>query len=182
MTRRAMIAILALIYAAVVLPVPAANAACGADGCPPVRIAGVDHALAGLVPAFLEAWAADAGATLRREGRLLTLTAPLGPQAYDLAQPAAGDGIALLLAGRADLVLSNRAIAPEEAEILLPGGREALRANGLERVVALDPMAVVAAPRVGVRVLPQEALTGLLSGQLATWDALGGQSLPVLPI
>lgn len=78
-------------------------------------------------------------------------------------------GVAALLDGSADLCLASRELPPAEQELFT---RQGLTLWRLE--VGRDGVAIAVHASNPVRELSLEQLRGLLSGQLANWEAVGG--------
>lgn len=175
------------------IAVPAAAVRCAGAACPPpdriagtVRVAGTPRLLARLMPELIDAYGLQIDTDLQRSGlaggsTLFRLTSYEGLLVLDaeLAPHAPAAALAEVAAGRAGLAVVPRRAAPAEARAILPGGHAALARAGLERVLALDALAVVAGASVPMEALSREDLARLLGGEVRNWSALGGPDRPV---
>ena len=152
------------------LTLAAAAVACEGAACPdmPVfRLVG-DPALTDvLVPALIEAFAARAGHRLSREGGAFVLAA--GPRdaperlRVEVVRSTSEAGLAALADGPAQAALSIR---PPRAE-------------GPQRVLALDALVPVVSPRNPLRALSPREVAALFAGEVADWGEVGGTPGPV---
>ncbi|MEO0913950.1 MAG: substrate-binding domain-containing protein, partial [Pseudomonadota bacterium] len=89
------------------------------------------------------------------------------------------EGLADLIAGEADLAIVTRPMTEAEAAALMPGGLSALRAAGLESILATDGMVVVTDASVGVMSIRLEDVARIFAGEIQNWAAIGGPDLPI---
>ena len=90
----------------------------------------------------------------------------------DVAAHGSGTGFAALNAGQADVVASSRPIKDRELVELERLGD--LKSPDAEQVIAIDGLAIILHPRNPLTTLNTEQLAQVFSGQIQTWEALGG--------
>ena len=158
--------------------VDAARVVCEGD-CPEaglarVVISGDAAAARDLVPVLMEAFAADAGLSVRREEARGVLSRD-GRPVLEVALRARGteEGFADLLAGEADMVLARRPVRPLEAALARDAGLGDLTDPLRVRVLADGALAAVVAPESPVRSLTLPQLAAIFAGALGDWSELG---------
>lgn len=170
------------------LTLDASGVNCAGPGCPDldafvaeVTVSGAESMGAVLMPALVEAFAAERGLTADhgpRDALGFTYTIS-GGGGRVLARigfrlTTTDEGFADLLAGEADLAMAAREVGPEE----LARGREAgigsLSAPAQSRIVAYDAFVVAVAPDNPLVAVAPETLAQVLAGQITDWGALGG--------
>ncbi|MHA3977688.1 PstS family phosphate ABC transporter substrate-binding protein [Halovulum sp. GXIMD14794] len=175
------------------LTFPADEVTCVGDACPQVnevassfRIAGGVVAQRGLVPELLDAYSLGVDTDISRgttaDGNVLyQLLSFEGESVVDveLVERDAAAAFGELAAGTATLVFSNRRATEDEAAALTGRDSAAVGRLGLERVLALDGIAVTIGAQAGVDSLSTEDLLGILSGEIGNWSTLGGPDLPI---
>lgn len=175
------------------LTVAAEGVSCAGPGCPDLasfvaeaRIAGAATVAEGLLPALLAGFGESRGMTLSGPTTsgadiLYTLTRrDGGTAARFIVTPGTSDtGLLALLNGDTDLALSLRPAS--EAE------RRADRATAPDdpalirrvRVIGLDALVPIVAPRNPVRALSLPQLAQIMVGDIDNWRDLGGPDAPV---
>ena len=88
-----------------------------------------------------------------------------------------GTGFSALKAGEADLVAASRTITDHELVQLDPLGD--LKSPEAEHVIAIDGLAIIVHPDNPLNQLNTEQVAQIFSGQLSTWEALGGVGGPI---
>lgn len=153
---------------------------CTGPGCPQsefpvarVTISGAGAATGLLLPPLIRAFAGREGLALRMrrvapDERVYGLWAAQGRSLLLELTLREGDspdqGIGDLLAGRADLALSDRLPQPDETARMLAAGLGDFRSPGSVRVLALDPVVPVVSARSPLRDLPLDRLAQVLAG------------------
>ncbi len=176
------------------LSVDAGGVTCTGPGCPlltdfvaELSIVGSDDMAQRLMPALIESFALRNGFALRREAL------PDGAQIFALRRSDDGvlvgrfrlmpsttaQGLAQLAETEADLIMARRPIRTSEAEALIAAGLDDLRADPRGRVIALDALVPVVAPRNPVTALSMTDLRAILTGEITTWAELGGPDAPI---
>ncbi len=89
-------------------------------------------------------------------------------------------GFQSLLAGAADIGMASRRINAKEDEALRLAGLGDLQATGAENVIALDGVAVIVNPANPVNALTLAQIAGIFSGQVRSWEEVGGKPGPIL--
>lgn len=145
-----------------------------------LRIQGSNTIGANLGPALVTAMLAEQGlhnihsvpATPPNEHRIIGTNAQGQQIRVDVAAHGSGTGFSALKAGEADLVAASRAITDHELVQLDPLGD--LKGPDAEHVIAIDGLAIIVHPDNPLNQLNTEQLAQIFSGQLTTWEALGG--------
>lgn len=91
----------------------------------------------------------------------------------EVAAHGSSTGFAALKIGDADLAASSRPINERELNNLQTLGD--LKSREAEQVIAIDGVAVIVHPDNPIRQLDTGQLAKLFSGELTTWDSLGGK-------
>ncbi len=189
-----------------VVSVLADSVNCTGAGCPPaldeapapsaepdaadiatVAMSGADIIVERLLPDVLDYYSRNLAAELTRggsdnDGWRYTLRPTEGePTEIFALSDGSERGIADLIAGRTDLALVSRPMTEGEAQQLVPEGLKALRAAGLESVLATDGLVVVADPSVGVTEIELEDVARVFAGDIRNWRDLGGPDVPITP-
>ncbi len=170
------------------LTVDGLGVTCTGPGCPDLEAFVAEVTLSGaeamgsvLMPALLEAFAAQRGLRAAREIR-----DPLGftyilsdPEARPLARldfrlTTTDEGFADLVADEADVAMAAREIRPPEVALGREAGLGTLSAPRQGRIVALDAFTAVVAPENPVTRISMEVLAAALDGQIENWGPLGG--------
>ncbi len=86
-----------------------------------------------------------------------------------------GAGVRALVRGRAEICAASRPLAPEEVQALF----ERHQTLGVRFLCALDALSVYVHPDNPVTDLSLEQLRAVFSGEVTSWDQLGGPSLPI---
>lgn len=154
------------------------------DGTPEAfAIQGSNTIGARLMPALIEAFAGSVGAkavTLvgsQPEEVEIRLQTETGGTLASIRVHSHGSGTAIpgLISGQALLGMLSRPIDGKEVEALAAAGIPDLRATSSEHVLALDGVLVLSAPGNPVRSLSMEQVSGIFSGAITDWAAVGGQ-------
>ncbi len=95
----------------------------------------------------------------------------------DVAAHGSGTGFSALKAGQADLVASSRPIKDRELVELEALGD--LKSPGAEQVIAIDGLAIILHPNNPLNQLNTEQLAKVFSGEINTWEMLGGIGGPI---
>lgn len=136
-----------------------------------------------LMPALIEAFAGSIGAkavTLvgsQPEEVEIRLQSDAGATLASIRVHSHGSGTAIpgLISGNALLGMLSRPIDGKEIEALKAAGIPDLRATSNEHVLALDGVLVLSAPGNPVKSLSMEQVSGIFSGAITDWAAVGGQ-------
>ena len=86
-----------------------------------------------------------------------------------------GTGIAALINGTVDIANASREMKPEEIEAAGARG-----ASPVQFVVARDAIAVVVHPSNPVNRLTFEQISGVYTGKITNWRAVGGEDRPIV--
>ena len=86
-----------------------------------------------------------------------------------------GTGIAALISGTCDIAESSRALA--DKEINQARGRGV---SPVQRIVALDGLAVVVNPKNPVKNLTFDQLRDIFMGNIDNWQTVGGKNIPIV--
>ncbi|MBT2374537.1 substrate-binding domain-containing protein [Pseudomonas fluorescens] len=92
--------------------------------------------------------------------------------AIEVAAHGSSTGFAALKNLSADLAASSRPIKDSELVELEPLGD--LKSPGAEQVIAIDGLAIILHPHNPLNTLNTEQLAQVFSGEVTTWEALGG--------
>lgn len=150
------------------------------EGVAALRIQGSNTIGAALGPALVEGLLQTQGflnihvvpAVHSNEQRIVGETAD-GRQVFvEVAAHGSGTGFTALKAGTADLAASSRRIKDNELIELAALGD--LKSPGAEQVIAIDGVAVILHPANPLHQLNTEQLARIFSGQIHTWEELGG--------
>lgn len=136
-----------------------------------------------LMPALIEAFAGSIGATAvtlvgsQQEEVEVRLQTETGGTLASIRVHSHGSGTAIpgLISGQALLGMLSRSIDDKEVEALKAAGIPDLRATPNEHVLALDGVLVLSAPGNPVKSLSMEQVSGIFSGAITDWAAVGGQ-------
>jgi len=166
---------------------------CAGPGCPDLASYVAEFAISGsrtigesLMPALIEAFAAQMGYDIRRRVRSDTsFEYTLASEGKDLARigfrvTSSDEGFADLLANEADISLSMREIRKPEADLGRDAGLGNLDALGRSRVLALDGIVPIISPLNPVQSISLENVMRLFAGQISNWSELGGVDAPVV--
>ncbi|MEX5728021.1 phosphate transport system substrate-binding protein [Rhodovulum iodosum] len=134
-----------------------------------------------LMPALVEAYAAERGLTMRRrvEDAAHFTYALRDAEGATVARirfraTTTDEGFADLLAGEADLVMAARPASPTELALARDAGLGDLADPARRRVVALDAVVPVVARDNPVTEIDEASLRAVLTGEITDWGALGG--------
>ncbi|WP_371224757.1 substrate-binding domain-containing protein [Roseovarius sp. 2305UL8-3] len=89
------------------------------------------------------------------------------------------EGFADLLANEADIVMSLREVHTDENARAREAGLGDLTDKGRSRVLALDALVPVVSPTNPIQGITTPQLAQVLSGEIDSWDALGGPDAPI---
>ncbi len=170
------------------LTVDALGVNCKGPGCPDleafvaeVTLSGAEAMGAVLMPALLEAFAAQRGLKAAREIRdALGFTYSIADaEGRVLARvgfrlTTTDEGFADLVAGEADLAMAAREVRPAELALAREAGIGTLSASAQSRVVAYDAYVAAVAPANPLPAISPEDLGRALTGEIADWGDLGG--------
>lgn len=171
------------------LTVDGMGVTCEGPGCPDleayvaeVMISGSEAMGEVLIPALLEAFAAQRGLRAAREirderGFTYSITDPdgriLARMQFNLSTT--DEGFADLFTGEADIALAVREVRTDEVGL----GREAeigvLSSPEQSRIIAFDAFVVAVAPDNPLRWVSPEAIARVLAGEITEWGPLGGR-------
>ncbi len=175
------------------LTFPADEVSCVGDACPDVneitsafRVAGGALVQRLLVPELLDAYSLGVDTDISRGtsasgNTLYELLSFEGESVVDveLVERDTATAFAEMAAGDANLVFSHRPATDAEAKAIAGGDRSALQRLGLERILALDAIAVTTGTQAGVDTLSVDQLVSILTGEVRNWSQLGGADLPI---
>ncbi len=166
---------------------------CNGPGCPDLESYVAEFSIAGsrtigetLMPALIEAFAADKGYAISRKARSDTeFTYVLAENGKDVARvgfrvTSSDEGFADLLANEADISLSMREIRMEETALGKDAGLGNLGAPGRSRVLALDGIVPIVSPLNPVKNISLENIMRIFAGQISNWSELGGVDAPMV--
>ena len=150
-----------------------------------LRIQGSNTIGANLGPALVQAMLAQQGlhdihsvpASPPNEHSIVGTDASGQQVRVDVAAHGSGTGFAALKAGKADLVASSRPIKDRELVELEALGD--LKSPDAEQIIAIDGLAIILHPGNPLNQLNTEQLAQIFSGQISTWEALGGITGPI---
>ena len=145
-----------------------------------LRIQGSNTMGANLGPALVAAMLAAHGvrdihsvpAATPNEHTLMGTDAQGQPVRVDVAAHGSGTGFTALNDEHADVVASSRPIKDRELVELERLGD--LKSPEAEQVIAIDGVAIIVHPRNPLTTLNTEQLAQVFSGNIQTWEALGG--------
>ncbi|NWA03027.1 substrate-binding domain-containing protein [Pseudomonas gingeri] len=150
-----------------------------------LRIQGSNTIGASLVPALVKGWLEEQGlrgvhdvATGKdNEQRLLATTAQGRKVRVDVAAHGSSTGFTALKTGTADLAAASRPI--KESERLALENLGDLKSPEAEQVIAIDGVAIILHPQNPLNQLDTEQLAKIFSGEVKTWEELGGIGGPI---
>lgn len=150
-----------------------------------LRIQGSNTIGANLGPALVQAMLAQQGlhdihsvpASPPNEHSIVGTDASGQQVRVDVAAHGSGTGFAALKAGKADLIASSRPIKDRELVELEALGD--LKSPDAEQIIAIDGLAIILHPGNPLNQLNTEQLAQIFSGQISTWEALGGIAGPI---
>jgi len=150
-----------------------------------LRIQGSNTIGANLGPALVQAMLAQQGlhdihsvpASPPNEHSIVGTDASGQQVRVDVAAHGSGTGFAALKAGKADLIASSRPIKDRELVELEALGD--LKSPDAEQIIAIDGLAIILHPGNPLNQLNTEQLAQIFSGQISTWEALGGITGPI---
>lgn len=150
-----------------------------------LRIQGSNTIGANLGPALVKAMLAQQGlhdihsvpASPPNEHSIVGTDASGQQVRVDVAAHGSGTGFAALKAGKADLIASSRPIKDRELVELEALGD--LKSPQAEQIIAIDGLAIILHPGNPLNQLNTEQLAQIFSGQISTWQALGGITGPI---
>ncbi|WP_339547779.1 phosphate ABC transporter substrate-binding/OmpA family protein [Pseudomonas sp. RA_35y_Pfl2_P32] len=111
------------------------------------------------------------------EQRLVGQTAQGQRVVIDIAAHGSSTGFLALHSANADLAASSRPIKDNERVALAALGD--LKSPAAEQVVAIDGLAIILHPHNPLNQLNTEQLARIFSGEIPTWEALGGVGGPI---
>ncbi len=154
----------------------------GVAGGAVLRLQGSTTIGADLAPDLAEAFLVGRGATdVRRESsgdvETVTGTLPTGPTRIEVRAEGTETAFDGLATGQADIGMASRRITPEEGRELSALGD--LTAREAEHVLALDAVAVIVRPEVGVSALSVEQLRAIYTCAVTDWGQVGGTPGPI---
>ena len=147
---------------------------------PALRIQGSNTIGAALGPALVKGLMEQQGLktvhsepTKRPNEQRLVGSSPQGRRVLvEIAAHGSSTGFAALKKAEADLAAASRPIKDRELVDLEPLGD--LKSPGAEQVIAIDGLAIILHPRNPLQTLTTEQLARIFSGEVSTWEALGG--------
>lgn len=95
----------------------------------------------------------------------------------DVAAHGSSTGFRALLKNEADIAMSSRRI--KSAEVSALGHVGDMRSYASEHVVAIDGLAVIVNKGNPVRALTLNQIAAIFSGQITSWEAVGGEDMPI---
>ncbi|MSU88365.1 hypothetical protein GE300_01885 [Rhodobacteraceae bacterium 2CG4] len=175
------------------LTFPADEVTCVGAACPDVNEVASAFKIAGgplvqrlLVPELLDAYSLGVDTDISRgttaDGNALyELLSYQGESIVDveLVERDGAAAFADLARGEASLVFSHRQASAEEAAEITGRDAAALHRLKLERILALDAIAVTTGAQAGVDALSPDQLAAILSGDIRNWSEVGGSDLPI---
>lgn len=163
---------------------------CEGPGCPDleayvaeISISGAEAMGTVLVPALLEAFAAQRGLRASRaiqDSHSFTYSISDGDgrtlARLEFYLTTTDEGFADLFTGEADIAMATREIRPVELAMGREAGIGTLSAPGQARIIAFDAFVAAVAPENPVSWVAPEMLSKVLAGEIADWGPLGGPS------
>ena len=155
------------------------------DSASVLRVQGSNTIGASLGPALVKGLLEEQGLQkirIERSGKdneqqIVAQTAQGRPVRIDLAAHGSSTGFVALKSAQADLAAASRPIKDSELVELEPLGD--LKSPGAEHVIAIDGLAIILHPQNPLGTLNTEQLARLFSGEVKTWEELGGVGGPV---
>ncbi|WP_458722802.1 substrate-binding domain-containing protein [Pseudomonas brenneri] len=147
---------------------------------PALRIQGSNTIGAALGPALVKGLMEQQGlkaihrepAPRPNEQRIVGSTAQGQRVSVEIAAHGSSTGFVALKNAEADLAAASRPIKDRELVELEPLGD--LKSPGAEQVIAIDGLAIILHPRNPLHTLSSGQLAQVFSGEISTWEALGG--------
>jgi len=176
------------------LTLDAQGVQCTGAGCPDPEAFVARFAISGsgsfgnaLMPALIGAFARQRGLRVTREVEdddhsVFVLTVPdTGAEQARIAlrSSTTSEGFADIVTQDADIVLALREATAVEANRARDAGQGDMLRNARSRVLALDGIVPIVAPRNPVRSLSSDELSAVFSGEIDNWSQLGGADRPV---
>ncbi len=176
------------------LTVDGSGVICDGPGCPNLDQYVARLILAGaptigrvLMPGLLEAFAIKNGYDLDRQtddqrSFVYVISEKSTGQVigeFTFRLPNTDEGFADLLANEADIVMSLREVRDDENALAREAGLGDLTDKGRSRVLALDALVPVVSPTNPIQGITTPQLAQVLSGQITSWDVLGGPDAPI---
>lgn len=171
-----------------ILTVDSLGVTCTGPGCPDleayvaeITVSGAEAMGAVLMPALVEAFAAQRGLRAGREvdgalGFAYTLSDDRGRVLARIGfrLTTTDEGFADLVADEADIVMAAREARPAEVALAREAGVGTLTSVAQSRIVAFDAFVAAVSPDNPVRSVRPETLALVLAGEVTDWGALGG--------
>jgi len=168
---------------------------CDGPGCPDlasfvaeVRFSGTRRIADVLLPALIQAFAERNRLTVLREviddthSTFVLRDADRIRARFTLRATTTAEGFADLIAEEADIALALREPRDTEVAMAREAGSGDLVRGRRARVIALDGIVAIVAVDQPVKSLSLSQLSGVFSGQISTWSALGGAEAEILPL
>jgi phosphate transport system substrate-binding protein len=110
------------------------------------------------------------GTGVLQAGAAQEFTAKTGIKFAAIEQPGSGKGIQALVEGKTPLAGASRPLKPEEKKEKLIG-----------TIIGYDAIAIFVHQSNPVQSLTKEQLKGIFTGQLKSWQEVGGPDTPIVP-
>ncbi len=178
-----------------VLTVDGSGVLCDGPGCPDLQAFVAEFDIAGsrtmgevLMPALVEAfavqndYAVERSVTSDTEFGYTLLEAESGRPAAQIGfhVTSTDEGFADLFADEADLVLSTRPVTAQEIALARDAGIGDLDDPRRSRIIGLDALVPVVAAGNPAGAMSLETLAAIFAGEVANWQALGGEDAPIM--
>lgn len=151
------------------------------SAAPKLRIHGSNTIGEHLLPALLQALAAERGhavsaieETAENERRMR-----LGGVDVSWSAHGSSTGFRFLLSGDGDIAMSSRPVTAAEVEAAERHGLGELVANTQEFVVALDGIAIIVHPDNPLTSIDMTTLRRIFTGEIRSWSQLGGRATDI---
>lgn len=176
------------------LTVDGSSVRCEGPGCPNLEDYIAELTLSGeasvgrvLLPALIETFAQNLGLKLTHEDTAPTERVFIFADrktdkvvgVFAVRSTNTDDGFADLLADQADLVMSQREVRPNEAQLAEEAGLGDLNAPGRSRVLALDAFVPIVASDNPLASITMGMLSRVMAGKITNWQELGGPDVPI---
>jgi phosphate transport system substrate-binding protein len=155
---------------------------------PVLRIHGSNTIGAELMPALVEAFYRQRGATTlarvpgaHAHQTLVLATSPANdrPETIEVSAAGTATGFEALAHGGCDIAMASRVVSDDEAAAIVRAGLGDARTPGSEHVLALDGIAILVHPNNPLASVEASALASIFAGETRDWSKLGRAPGPI---
>jgi phosphate transport system substrate-binding protein len=181
------------------LRVSAERVRCEGDGCPSfeavtadIIVAGSDTVGLGLMPLMMQGYAAqidaeaDVVTTSNASEIIASFVADSGfgddIGSYMVSSTSSSDAFTKLQDGSAQLGMSSRRIAPDEARALKAAGAGNMISPAQEHIIAVDGLVMIVHPTNPIKSLTSAQVRDIYTGRITNWSQIGGPDLTIQAI